>query len=128
VRTNALWPVDGALPAARDKALRSLVAGTTVKRVGAVIVSQAAVSGASAYTPSAVRATPTGTPLLAFDDELSGLLPRAEISATLATQQFLAETLVLLGERPGTARSVLVAAPRDYDPAAGGLTTFFRAV
>lgn len=127
-RTDAFWPVDGRLSAARDRGLKSLVGGTTVKRVGAVVVSQAAITEESAYTPSAVRSSPSGTRLLAFDDDLSALLPEAEISATLATQQFLAESLVLLGERPGTARSVLLAAPRDYDPGSRGLATFLKAI
>lgn len=127
-RADAFWPIDGSLSAVRDRGLKSLVSGTTVKRVGAVVVRQAAVTEESAYTPSAVRSAPSGTRLLAFDDDLSALLPEAEISAALATQQFLAESLVLLGERPGTARSVLLAAPRDYDPASRALATFLKAV
>lgn len=128
VRTNVFWPVDGRLTAGRDRALGSLVGGTDVKKVSAVVVSQADVTAPSAYTPNARRASPRGTLLLAYDNGLSELLPGKGDSPALAAQQFLADTLVLLDERPGTERSILLAAPRDYTPDARGLDTFLRAV
>lgn len=127
-RPTVVWPVDGVFSAAREKALRTLMAGTSQKRLGPVIVSQAAVTADSAYTPSALRVSPSGTRVLAFDNGLSALLPRSDASAALATQQFLAESLVLLGERPGTSRSILLAAPREYDPDPGGLSTFLHSM
>ena len=52
---------------------------------------------------------------------------RTDPSPTQTTQRFLAETLVLLGELPGRQRSVLVAAPRTYDPDPAALASFLRA-
>jgi hypothetical protein len=127
-RTDVFLPVDGTLTTARERRLKTLVSGTRVEKVGGVVVSQEAITVESAYTPSAVRVTPTGTRLLAFDNALSALLPERGEPAALATQQFLAESLVLLGERPGTPRAVLLAAPRGYDPDARGLASFFRAL
>lgn len=128
VRDDVFWPVDGTFTTARDQRLTTLVEGTDIDQVGGVVVSQAAVTVPSPYTPSAVRVTPTGTPLLAFDNGLSALLPARGGSAALSVQQFLADSLVLLGERPGTERSVLLAAPRDYDPDKEGLATLLRAI
>jgi hypothetical protein len=128
VRSNVFWPVDGTFATARDKGLTSLVAGTDIQQVGGVVVSADAITVDAAYTPSAERVTPKGTRLLAFDNALSALLPERETSAALRTQQFLADSLALLGERPGRDRSVLLAAPRDYDPDAEGLASFLRAL
>lgn len=128
VRSDIFLPIDGTLTTDRDGRLKTLVSGTDVEKVGGVVVSQDAITLDSAYTPSAVRVTPSGTRLLAFDDSLSALLPERGESAAITTQQFLAESLALLGERPGTARSVLLAAPRGYDPDAEGLASFLRAL
>lgn len=128
VARGILWPVDGTISRARDQGLQTLVAGTDVERVSAVVVSQAAVTAPSVYTPSARRKTARGTLLLGYDDALSAVLPEREDSAALAAQQFLADTLVLLGERPGTERSVLVAAHRGYHPDPRALATFLDTV
>jgi hypothetical protein len=127
-RGDIIWPVDGLMPDRREQGIKRLLAGTTVKKPAGIVVSQPAVSKASAYTPTARRVTASGTRLLAYDPRLSALLPkRSDPSAVLSTQRYLAETLVLLGERAGTARSVLVTAPRTYDPDADGLATFLAA-
>ena len=66
-----------------------------------------------------------GTRLLGYDARLSALLPqRTDPTPVLATQRYLAESLVLLGERPGTPRSVLVVAPRTFDPDPAALSAF----
>jgi hypothetical protein len=128
VRGDVVWPVDGLLPPGREQAIRTLLSRTRVSRPAAIVVDQAAVTGRSSYTPSARRVTPGGTRLLAYDAHLSALLPRrSDTSVVLSVQHYLAETLVLLGERPGTARSVLVAAPRTYDPDPGALAAFLSA-
>lgn len=66
----------------------------------------------------AARRSPGGLPLLTYDDELSRLFAeaRSELSSTELSQRFVAETAVLLGQAPGRRRSVLVAAPRHFDP------------
>lgn len=128
-RADIVWPVDGLLPAGREQGIKTLLSGTTVKKPAGIVVSAAAVTKATAYTPTARRVTASGARLLAYDTRLSALLPRrADPSPVLSVQRYLAESLVLLGERAGTPRSVLVVAPRSYDPDAAGLATFLRAV
>jgi hypothetical protein len=128
-RADIVWPVDGLLPAGREQGIKTLLSGTTVKKPAGIVVSAAAVTKATAYTPTARRVTPSGTRLLAYDARLSTLLPtRTDPSPVLSVQRYLAESLVLLGERAGTSRSVLVVAPRSYDPDAAGLATFLAAV
>ncbi|GAB3873640.1 hypothetical protein GCM10028802_07820 [Terrabacter terrigena] len=128
VRSDVVWPVDGLLPAGREQGVRTLLSTTPVKKAAGIVVSSAAVTKAAPYTPSARRVATGGTRLLAYDPRLSALLPkRTDPSPVLATQRFLAESLVLLGERAGTSRSVLVAAPRSYDPDGPALASFLAA-
>lgn len=128
-RADIVWPVDGLLPAGREQGIKTLLSGTTVKKPAGIVVSAAAVTKATAYTPTARRVTASGTRLLAYDTRLSTLLPkRTDRSSVLSVQRYLAESLVLLGERAGTPRSVLVVAPRSYDPDAAGLSAFLAAV
>jgi hypothetical protein len=127
-RTDIIWPVDGLMPAGREQGIKTLLSGTSVKKAAGIVVSAPAVTRGSAYTPTARRVTASGTRLLAYDTRLSALLPkRSDPSPVLSVQRYLAETLVLLGERAGTPRSVLVTAPRTYDPDAAGLATFLAA-
>ena len=128
VRADIVWPVDGLLPTGREQGIKRLLAGTSVKKPAGIVVDAAAVTRTTAYTPTARRVAAAGTRLLAYDPRLSGLLPRrTDPSPVLSVQRYLAETLVLLGERAGTSRSVLVAAPRDYDPDPTALATFLSA-
>ncbi|NUO36005.1 MAG: hypothetical protein HOQ27_13220, partial [Dermatophilaceae bacterium] len=128
VRSDIVWPVDGLLPAGREQGIRTLLSTTPVKKPAGIVVNAAAVTKATAYTPTARRVATGGTRLLAYDPRLSALLPRrSDPSPVLSTQRYLAETLVLLGERAGTQRSVLVTAPRSYDPDGAGLASFLAA-
>ena len=137
VRSDIIWPVDGLLPTGREAHLTTLLKGTTVKKAAGVVVDQRAITAASVYTPTARRVASGGTRLLGYDARLSALLPsrsdtpgtsgRSDPSVTLNVQRYLAETLVLLGERAGTPRSVLVVAPRTYDPDAASLAAFVAA-
>ena len=128
VRSDVVWPVDGLLPAGREQGIRTLLSTTPVKVPAGIVVSSPAVTKPAAYTPSARRVATGGTRLLAYDTRLSAQLPkRTDPSPVLATQRYLAESLVLLGERAGTPRSVLVVAPRSYDPDGAGLAAFFAA-
>ncbi|WP_147431614.1 DUF6049 family protein [Terracoccus luteus] len=129
VRDDVVWPVDGLLPPGREAALRTLLSGTAVGRAAGVVVDERAVTSDSTPTPSARRVASGGTRLLAYDPVLSSLLPtRADAGSALPVQRYLAETLVLLGERPGTTRSVFVTAPRTYDPDPATLSAFLAAV
>jgi hypothetical protein len=89
-----------------------------------------ALDPASDVTGRAARRGPGGTPTLAYDDELSRLFASATRKADAAqlTERFLAETVVLLGEFPGIARTVLVAAPRSFDPDPTALGALFDGV
>jgi hypothetical protein len=116
------------MPAGREQGIQTLLSGTSVKKAAGIVVNAAAVSRTTAYTPTARRVTAAGTRLLAYDPRLSALLPaRTDPSPVLSIQRYLAETLVLLGERAGTSRSVLVTAPRTYDPDGAALATFLAA-
>jgi hypothetical protein len=127
-RSDIVWPVDGLMPAGREAGIRILMSGTTTKKAAGIVVNAAAVTRASPYIPTARRVTPSGTRLLAYDPRLSALLPtRSEPSPVLSVQRYLAESLVLLGERAGTLRSVLVVGQRTYDPDGGDLATFLAA-
>lgn len=127
-RADIVWPIDGLLPPGREAGLHTLLSGTVVKAPAGIVVSADAVTKPTVYTPTARRVTSSGTRLLAYDGRLSALLPqRTDPSAVLSTQRYLAETLVLLGERAGTARSVLVTAPRSYDPDPAALASFLAA-
>ncbi|MDN5766808.1 MAG: DUF6049 family protein [Humibacillus sp.] len=134
VRSDIIWPVDGRMPARREVNLRTMLAGTTVKKAAGVIVNQQSITGASPYTPTARRVATGGTRLLGYDPRLSALLPNRSgpsaasgTAVALPVQRYLAETLVILGERSGTPRSLLVVAPRTYDPDAAGLAAFVAA-
>ncbi|WP_220432822.1 DUF6049 family protein, partial [Raoultella terrigena] len=73
------------------------------------------------FTPTGATRTTHGTRLLVADDSLSPLA--GEVSspetATLARQRLVAETSVLLGERPGTPRSLLVVPDRESETSPG---------
>ena len=124
-RADIAWPVDGLLPSGRERQLQTIWAGTTVKAVTGIVVDQRSITGTSSYTPTARRVAAGGTRLLGYDARLSSLLPRrTDPTPVLATQRYLAESLVLLGERAGTPRSALVVAPRTYDPDPQALSSF----
>jgi hypothetical protein len=116
VRGDVVLGVDGLLPPGRATMVAGLLRGTSVANLAGLVVNNAAITSPTAYTPSARRVTPEGTRLLGYDPALSALLPGRDGTGVLDRQRFLAETLALLGERPGTARSVLLLAPRTYDP------------
>lgn len=127
-RTDIAWPVVGALTAVREQQLKAVFASPGLS---AAVIPASSLAGDSGLTENASRRSSDGLPLLAFDEALSRTFTQtsSNLTGTLAIQQFLADTLALLGERPGTAgRSVLVAAPRTFagDPAV--LTSFFVAI
>lgn len=127
-RTGIAWPVDGALSTSLEERLRAAFSSSGL--AGAV-VSASTRTMRSGYTDDASRKSVGGLPLLAYDQALSRTFAQTSTlaSGTVTTQLFLADSLALLGERPGTRnRSVLVAAPRTFAGNAGVLTSFFAAV
>jgi hypothetical protein len=125
VRSDIAWPVDNRLPAQREADLRGSFPGLT-----AAVVSTSGLTLDPGYSGDAARKTSDGLPLLASDDELSSLLAgTSDVAAGAGTvQRFLAETLTLMKESPGRARSVLVTAPRDFAGDRDVLTSLFTAV
>ncbi|HEY5249103.1 MAG TPA: DUF6049 family protein, partial [Dermatophilaceae bacterium] len=82
-------------------------------------------------TADASNKASSGLPVLAYDEALSRTVAQTSSPTTgaITIQRFLADSMALLGERPGTPnRSVLVAEPRTFagDPAV--LQSLFAAV
>jgi hypothetical protein len=79
----------------------------------------------------ASRKSSGGLALLAYDEALSRTFTQTSSAASgvTAIQRFLADSLTLLGERPGTRdRSVLVTAPRTFAGDPTVLRSFFAAI
>ena len=127
-RGDVAWPADGLSPNGRESQLKTIWAGSTVKKLAGLVVDQRAITADSPYTPSARRVAAGGTRLLGYDSRLSAQLrKRSDPTPVLSTQHYLAESLVLLGERAGTPRSTLVVAPRTYDTDPAALAAFLEA-
>ncbi len=126
-RSDVAWPADEALPAGREAEVKQVYTANGTGGIAGIIVRQDAITATSPYTPDARRVARGGTPLLGVDPGLSAELPTTAKAAGLSIQRYLADTLVLLGERPGTPRTLLVAATRTWDPDASALTQFLAA-
>ena len=119
------WPQH--VPA--EDARRELMASYGSRPPSAWLVPRSAVQppGAAGSTP---RTLADGTRVLAYDDNLSRLLAdsAAQGQGAALVQRFLAETLTILQESPGTARHVLLAAPRWVNPDQDSLKRLLGAV
>ena len=127
-RADIAWPADGGYTATRESALRRVFRVPAL--AGQVTSASALTPAGSANTPSAAQRSTTGLPLLAYDDSLSGLLARTRSASdgVLSTQQFVADSVALLNELPGTeGRGVFVAAPRSFNPDPDAARKFFAA-
>ena len=127
-RTDIAWPVDETLTAARERQLRQ---GFSSPGLTAAVTSAATLTSHGEFTDDASRRSSDGLPLLAYDEALSATFTQTSstVSGTITIQRFLADTMALLGERPGTSdRSVLVAAPRTFAGDPTVLRTFFAAI
>ena len=127
-RTGVAWPVDGTLTTDRENRLRRAFSSSGLD---AAVISASALTAHSGYTDDASRKSTGGLPLLAYDEALSRTFAQtsAIASGAITTQLFLADSLALLGERPGTRnRSVLVAAPRTFAGDPSVLGSFFAAI
>ena len=127
-RSDIAWPVTGALTPPVQAQLRSAYASSGL---AAAVTSASTLTGQGAPTPDASSKSSSGLPLLAYDQPLSRTVAQTSSRAAgpVTIQRFLADSMALLGERPGTAnRSVLVAEPRTFagDPAV--LRSLFAAV
>ena len=127
-RADIAWPVAGTLTPLTQARLRSAFAA---QGLTASVTSASTLSSPSGPTPNASSKSTSGLPLLAYDESLSRTVAQTSSKATgaITIQRFLADSMALLGERPGTPnRSVLVAEPRTFagDPAV--LRSLFAAV
>jgi len=127
-RSDVAWPVAGTLTPAREKQLKQAF---SPRALAGVVTSASNLTANSGHTPDASRRSSDGLPLLAYDEALSRTFAQTSSSVTgaITIQRFLADTMALLGERPGTPnRSVLVAAPRTFAGDPTVLTAFFAAI
>lgn len=129
-RADIAWPADGLQSPPEERALRRLFAGPGL--AGQVAAQSALPAGlGTATTPGSARRSAGGLPVLAYDDQLSALFAQTTSPAAgvLSAQRFIAESAALLDELPGiAARTVLVAAPRAFNPAPEAAAAFFGTV
>ncbi|HEX7536930.1 MAG TPA: DUF6049 family protein [Dermatophilaceae bacterium] len=127
-RTDIAWPVGGNLTTPNEAQLRQAY---THPGLAAAVTSASTLADRNGTAGDASRRSSTGLPLLAYDEALSRTVAQTSSGTTGAVtiQRFLADSMALLGERPGTRnRSVLIAEPRTFagDPAV--LKSLFAAV
>jgi hypothetical protein len=127
-RTDIAWPVTGTLTTRRESQLKAAFSPLVL---GGVVTSASNLANNSGHTQNASRRSSDGLPLLSYDEDLSRTFAQtsAAASGTVTIQRFLADTMALLGERPGTPnRSVLVVAPRTFAGDPSVLGSFFAAI
>ncbi len=125
VRTGVAWPADGALPPGREAAFQ----GAYQQRLTAILASTSLTTPSMSLTPTAPAAGARGTPVVRWDDRLSQIVGESRGSSPgLVTQQFVAQTVALLGERPWVARTFVVAPARGLDPDPDALAGLLTAV
>jgi hypothetical protein len=114
------WPADGAA----SRAALTHLAGSD--QISTVVLDSSTMPPSSPenFTPSAQAAaqdgTPSGVQVLISDDTITQLLASANSATTFSVEQrYLAETAMIAAERPGWARSIVVAPPRQWHPPAG---------
>jgi hypothetical protein len=127
-RTDIAWPLGLALTTRNQARLRRTFTPTGL---AGVVTSSLPLGGLNGSTADATHKSSSGMPLLAYDEPLSRTVAQTSSGATgvITVQRFLADSMALLGERPGTLnRSVLIAEPRTFagDPAV--LQSLFAAV
>lgn len=126
-RADIAWPLEKLTPVNEAKLRRAYKS----PGLAAAVTSASTLSDQNGSQGNASRKSSSGLPLLAYDHALSATVARTSSGATGAVtiQQFLADSMALLGERPGTRnRSVLIAEPRTFagDPAV--LQALFAAI
>ncbi|AKT50867.1 hypothetical protein ADJ73_05320 [Arsenicicoccus sp. oral taxon 190] len=109
--SSVAWPADGRWDTDRSTQWPLL---TGHGAPTAALVSSATVASWRGTTPGAAQRSAGGLPLLAYDERLSAVTAgtRTASDAQLV-QEFLGQSLTLLGELPGTRRTALVTIPRD---------------
>lgn len=130
-RSDVAWPISGTLTPQTQTQLRSLY---SAPGLAAAVTSTSSLTGPNDSADSsgdASRKAGSGLPLLAYDESLSRVAAQTSSRAkgAVTIQRFLADSMALLGERPGTPdRSVLVAGPRTFAADPTVLRALFAAV
>jgi hypothetical protein len=127
-QADIAWPVTGTLTPQNQAALKRAYASTGL---AAAVTSASTLSSQNGSTSNASRKSTSGLPLLAYDESLSRTVAQTSSKAngTITIQRFLADSMALLGERPGTRnRSVLIAEPRNFNGDPSVLQALFAAV
>ena len=127
-RTDIAWPVEGTLTTQSEALLRRAYASAGLS---AAVTSASTLTGQNGDTGDASRKSSGGLPLLAYDEALSRTFAQTSSRTTgaITIQRFLADSMALLGERPGTRnRSVLVAEPRTFAGDPTVLRSLFAAI
>ena len=127
-RADIAWPVSGTLTPQTQASLRRAFASPGLT---AAVTSASTLTSHNGPTADASHKSGDGLPLLAYDEPLSRTVAQTSSKATgtVTVQRFLADSMALLGERPGTPnRSVLVAEPRMFAGDPTVLRSLFAAV
>jgi hypothetical protein len=127
-RSDIAWPVTGTLTLRAQAQLRSAFASPGLT---AAVTSASTLTTRGGPTADASSKASSGLPLLAYDESLSRTFAQTSSKTTgaITIQRFLADSMALLGERPGTRnRSVLVAAPRTFAGDPTVLHSLFTAI
>lgn len=118
VRSDVAWPVGGTLDYATGRALFETGVRATVLR-DSVLPAESP----PPYTPDGRAVLPLGAgrtlDALLYDERLSALASTPPAGAgqhVLTRQRLLAESAMVVAERPGVARTLLLAPERRWDP------------
>ena len=127
-RTDIAWPVWATLSPQNQAKLRRTFASSGLT---AAVTSASTLTSHNGSTANASHKSSNGLPLLAYDEPLSRTVAQtsSRASGAITIQRFLADSMALLGERPGTRnRSVLIAEPRTFAGDPTVLRSLFAAV
>lgn len=127
-RADIAWPAGGTWSVATEKAITAAYGGVPA----AAIVDRSALTGLD-QAVGAVARTHSGTPLLIDEDSarapaMQAMSENPAHGAGAATQQLVAATAVVLGERPGVHRDLLLALPRGADISVTAAASLFSTV
>ena len=127
-RADIAWPAGGTWTPQVEKGISGLYA----KRPAAVVLPRSALPGIDPAIGATARTT-SGTPLLLYEDSAETALTQAvseqpEHGVGAATEQIVAMTAIVLGERPGVSRDLLLAVPRGIDASPVSAAALFSAI
>jgi len=127
-RADVAWPAGGPWTSTVERSIASVYGGTPK----AVVLPRSAMTGIDPAIGSTAR-TRSGTPLLLAEDSATAtaaeaMSERPDHGSGAATEQVVATTAVVLGERPGVSRDLLLDLPRGADVSVPAAASFFSAL